>query len=94
MAGLGAGGTLGAAGVGDAIVSHHAGITPGSSHPWLADTLTSHIITVLVLGAHGVTVTLAAALARVDTPVIILALVTLPSLHIRQTPEMCICVLV
>ena len=82
MAGLRAGRTFLTSSVGDPPVTNQTGVTPGTSHPWLADTLTRHVITVVMFGAHRVAVTLGAALASLYPPVSILALLTPPSLHL------------
>ena len=49
--------------------------------------LARHVVTVVVLGAHGVALAAAAAAARVDAPVLVLAAVAAAALHFRQTTE-------
>ena len=85
VAGLRAGRTFLTSSVGDAPVTNQTGVTPGTSHPGLADTLARHVVTVVVFGAHGVTVTLGAAPASLNAPVAVLALVTHPTLHLTPT---------
>ena len=63
MAWLTAGRTFLTAAVGETPVSHLTGVTPRSSNPRLTDTLAGEIVTVVVLRAHGITVTLPTALA-------------------------------
>ena len=68
--------------VGDAPVAQETGVAPDSAHPRPALALPRHVVTVVVEGAHGVTLTHRAAPTRGDPPVLILTLVTPSALHL------------